>query len=116
MPFRPPRALKSSIDAYGHRSTFWPFTLNSDVMLPADDRHHHLGFGVFELDEFAVAARRVLRRGRERGSHDNKNRQQERSVQHNFNTPEISLFYSGSAKLNTVFPAASEMYCLPSMA
>src|SRR5437867_3293348 len=36
MPFRPRRVLKSSIDAYGQRSTFCPFTLNSDVMLPAD--------------------------------------------------------------------------------
>src|ERR1700736_3922761 len=36
MPLRPPRALKSSTEVYGHRSTFTPFTFISEVMLPAE--------------------------------------------------------------------------------
>ena len=36
MPASPPRALKSSIEAYGQRSTFCPFTFISEVMLPED--------------------------------------------------------------------------------
>src|SRR2546425_5057340 len=36
MPLIPGRDLNSSIEVYGHRSTFWPLTFISNTMLPTD--------------------------------------------------------------------------------
>ncbi len=106
MPLRPPRALKSSIEAYGQRSTFRPFTVIPETTLPAEGMmvttilfFASVSWMVSPLRAAAYCARAgPAKRATARAA----------SARARF----IGV-YSGSAKLNRLLPAASATYCRP---